>query len=110
MPVIGLGVYEIPEGREVRAGRRVAPRGRVPAYRYGSGYGNEAGVERAPGESDSAGQVFITTKFAPSRSDPEAELERSLERLAVEQGTTSAQPPRRAEACMAGMDRPSTVG
>ena len=86
MPVIGLGVYEIPDGREVEQAVEVCARGRVWSIDTAQDYGNEAGVGRGLRTSGiPREQVFITTKFAPSRSYPEAELERSLERLAVEQ-------------------------
>ena len=86
MPVIGLGVYEIPEGREVEQAVEWALEAGYRHIDTAQGYGNEAGVGRGLRASGiPREQVFITTKFAPSRSDPEAELERSLERLAVEQ-------------------------
>ena len=86
MPVVGLGVYEIPEGREVEQAVEWALEAGYRHIDTAQGYGNEAGVGRGLRASGiPREQVFITTKFAPSRSDPEAELERSLERLAVEQ-------------------------
>jgi diketogulonate reductase-like aldo/keto reductase len=49
-------------------------------------YGNEASVGRALRDSGvPREEVFITTKFFPRRKDPEAEAQRSLERLGVEQ-------------------------
>ncbi len=48
-------------------------------------YGNEESVGRALRESGvPRDQVFITTKFNPSRKDPAAEAERSLKRLGVD--------------------------
>jgi diketogulonate reductase-like aldo/keto reductase len=48
-------------------------------------YGNERSVGRALGASGLAREdVFLTTKFHPRRRDPEAEVQRSLERLGVE--------------------------
>ena len=86
MPVIGLGVYEIPDGREVEQAVESALEAGYRHIDTAQDYGNEAGVGRGLRTSGiPREQVFITTKFAPSRSDPEAELERSLERLAVEQ-------------------------
>ena len=86
MPAVGLGVFQIPEGREVEQAVEWALE---VGYRHidtAQGYGNEAGVGRGLRASGiPREQVFLTTKFAPSRSDPEAELERSLERLGVEQ-------------------------
>jgi hypothetical protein len=49
-------------------------------------YGNEASVGRALRDSGvPRDEVFITTKFYPNRKDPEAEVQRSLERLGVDQ-------------------------
>ena len=48
-------------------------------------YGNEASVGRAVRASGlPRADVFITTKFYPGSEDPEAEAQRSLERLGVE--------------------------
>src|SRR5437879_2121209 len=48
-------------------------------------YGNEESVGRGPIESGvPCDEVFITTKFDPSRKDPEAELERSLTWLGLD--------------------------
>lgn len=85
MPVVGLGVYEIPEGREVEQAVEWALEAGYRHIDTAQGYGNEAGVGRGLTASGIPREdVFLTTKFAPSRTDPEAELERSLERLAVE--------------------------
>jgi 2,5-diketo-D-gluconate reductase A len=49
-------------------------------------YRNEASVGRALRDSGvPRDEVFITTKFYPNRKDPEAEVQRSLERLGVDQ-------------------------
>jgi 2,5-diketo-D-gluconate reductase A len=49
-------------------------------------YGNEESVGQGLRESGvPREEVFITTKFFPAREDPEAEAQRSLERLGVEQ-------------------------
>ena len=86
MPVVGLGVYEIPAGT---ATEHAVAWALETGYRHvdtAQGYGNEAGVGRGLRTSGiPREQVFITTKFSPSRSDPEGELEHSLERLGVEQ-------------------------
>lgn len=86
MPVLGLGVWQIPDGPEtVRAVRSALEVG----YRHidtAQGYGNERSVGRALRESGvPREEVFITTKFDPSAADPEAEAERSLERLGIDQ-------------------------
>lgn len=86
MPVLGLGVWQVPDGPvAVQAVGWALEAG----YRHidtAQGYGNEASVGRALRESGlGRNEVFITTKFDPSRRDPEAEAERSLERLGVDQ-------------------------
>jgi 2,5-diketo-D-gluconate reductase A len=85
LPLLGLGVWQVPNGGEcVDAVRWALELG----YRHidtAQAYGNEESVGQ--GLRDSAvprDQVFISTKFNPGRSDPVAEVERSLERLGVE--------------------------
>jgi len=85
MPLLGLGVWQIPNGREcVDAVRWALELG----YRHidtAQGYGNEESVGRGLRESGvPRDDVFITTKFRPSAGDPVAEIERSLERLGIE--------------------------
>jgi diketogulonate reductase-like aldo/keto reductase len=85
IPLIGLGVWQIPDGTKcVRAVNWALEAG----YRHidtAQAYGNEQSVGRAIRESGiPRNQVFITTKFYPARKDPAAELERSLERLATD--------------------------
>jgi diketogulonate reductase-like aldo/keto reductase len=85
IPILGLGVWQIPKGRAcvdavlwaLELGYRHVDTAQV--------YGNEESV----GEALRRGgvprdQVFITTKFDPTRQDPAAEAERSLDRLGVE--------------------------
>ena len=84
-PLLGLGVWQVPNGREcVDAVRWALELG----YRHidtAQAYGNEESVGQGLRESDvPRDQVFVTTKFKPSRRDPVAEIERSLERLGVE--------------------------
>src|SRR6516225_4757979 len=86
MPVLGLGVCQVPDGPEcVNAVRWALEAG----YRHvdtAQAYGNEESVGRALRDSDvPRDQVFITTKFFPRRPDPVAEAVRSLHRLGVEQ-------------------------
>jgi diketogulonate reductase-like aldo/keto reductase len=86
IPLLGLGVWQVPEGREcVDAVRWALELG----YRHvdtAQAYGNERSVGAALRESGVAREdVFITTKFYPARTDAEAEAQRSLERLGVEQ-------------------------
>jgi diketogulonate reductase-like aldo/keto reductase len=86
IPVLGLGVWQVPNGPEcVDAVRWALELG----YRHidtAQAYGNEESVGRALRDSGiSRDEVFLTTKFYPARKDPAAEIERSLERLGVDQ-------------------------
>ena len=86
MPILGLGVWQVPEGPFcVNAVRWALDLG----YRHidtAQIYGNEQSVGRALRESGvPREQVFITTKFFPGYADPEAEAEQSLRRLGIEQ-------------------------
>lgn len=86
MPMLGLGVWQVPNGPEtVNAVRWALDLG----YRHidtAQAYGNEESVGRALRESGvQRDQVFITTKFYPGRKDPAAEAEQSLRRLGVDQ-------------------------
>lgn len=85
IPLLGLGVWQVPNGREcVDAVRWALELG----YRHidtAQAYGNEESVGQGLRESGVAREeMFITTKFSPSRQDPVAEAERSLERLGVD--------------------------
>jgi diketogulonate reductase-like aldo/keto reductase len=85
LPLLGLGVWQVPDGREcVDAVRWALELG----YRHidtAQAYGNEESVGQGLRESGvPREQVFITTKFNPARRDPVAEVEHSLERLGVE--------------------------
>jgi diketogulonate reductase-like aldo/keto reductase len=82
IPLLGLGVWQVPKGPvTVNAVRWALDLG----YRHidtAQVYGNEESVGRALTESGvPRDQVFITTKFNPSRKDPAAEAEQSLRRL-----------------------------
>src|SRR5450755_4711570 len=86
MPLLGLGVWQVPNGpTTVNAVRWALELG----YRHidtAQAYGNEQSVGRALRDSGvPRDQVFLTTKFYPARKDPEAEVQRSLERLGVDQ-------------------------
>lgn len=86
MPMLGLGVWQVPSGTEcVNAVRWALEEG----YRHidtAQAYGNEESVGRALRESRlPRGEVFITTKFYPGRKDPTAEAEQSLRRLGIDQ-------------------------
>src|SRR5207302_1931181 len=85
IPLLGLGVWQVPNGpTTVNAVRWALELG----YRHidtAQVYGNEESVGRALKESSvPRDQVFITTKFNPSRKDAAAELERSLQRLGTD--------------------------
>jgi len=86
VPVLGLGVWQVPAGREcVNAVRWALDAG----YRHidtAQAYGNEESVGRALRESGvPRDQVFVTTKFQPRGNDPVAQAEGSLRRLGLEQ-------------------------
>src|SRR3954452_20095022 len=86
MPLLGLGVWQVPNGPEcVNAVRWALELG----YRHidtAQAYGNEESVGQALRESGVAReQVFITTKFYPGSRDPAKEAEKSLRRLGVDQ-------------------------
>jgi diketogulonate reductase-like aldo/keto reductase len=86
MPMLGLGVWQVPDGAEtVNAVRWALDLG----YRHidtAQAYGNEESVGRALRDSAvPRSEVFITTKFYPGRKDPAAEAEKSLRRLGVDQ-------------------------
>jgi diketogulonate reductase-like aldo/keto reductase len=85
IPLVGLGVWQVPNGPEcVDAVRWALELG----YRHidtAQAYGNEESVGQGLRESGvPREEVFITTKFSPARNDPVAEVERSLRRLGVD--------------------------
>src|SRR6202047_4065137 len=85
IPVLGLGVWQVPNGpTTVKAVRWALELG----YRHidtAQAYGNEESVGRALKQSGvPREQVFITTKFYPRAKDPVVEAKASLERLGVE--------------------------
>jgi len=86
MPMLGLGVWQVPNGAAcVNAVRWALELG----YRHidtAQAYGNEESVGKALRDSGlPRDDVFITTKFYPGRTDPVAEAGRSLRRLGVDQ-------------------------
>src|SRR6476646_535566 len=85
LPLLGLGVWQVPDGPEcVQAVRAALEVG----YRHidtAQAYGNESSVGRALRETGIArDEVFITTKFHPGRRDPLREAAGSIERLGVD--------------------------
>jgi diketogulonate reductase-like aldo/keto reductase len=94
MPMLGLGVWQVPNGAScVNAVRWALDLG----YRHidtAQAYGNEESVGRALRDSGvPRREVFLTTKFYPGgrkfsrwrRNDPVAAVEQSLRRLGVDQ-------------------------
>jgi diketogulonate reductase-like aldo/keto reductase len=88
MPLLGLGVWQVPNGAEAENSVRWALE---LGYRHvdtAQAYGNEESVGKALRDSGvPREEVFVTTKFYPrARSkDPAAEAERSIERLGIDQ-------------------------
>src|SRR5271163_1378069 len=86
IPLLGLGVWQVPNGPEcVSAVRWALELG----YRHidtAQAYGNEESVGRALHDSGlPREEVFITTKFYPAGRDPAAEAENSLRRIGVDE-------------------------
>jgi diketogulonate reductase-like aldo/keto reductase len=86
IPLLGLGVWQVPDGPEcVNAVRWALELG----YRHidtAQAYGNEESVGQALRESGvPRNEIFITTKFYPGGRDPAAAAEQSLRRLGVDQ-------------------------
>ncbi|HTA33034.1 MAG TPA: aldo/keto reductase [Solirubrobacteraceae bacterium] len=84
LPMLGLGIWQVPNGPEcVNAVRAALELG----YRHidtAQAYGNEESVGQALRDAAVEREdVFITTKFYPARKDPAAEVENSLRRLGV---------------------------
>jgi diketogulonate reductase-like aldo/keto reductase len=85
MPLLGLGVWQVPNGRAcVSAVRWALELG----YRHvdtAQAYGNEESVGVALRDSGvPRGAVFVTTKFFPGNRDPVAAVEQSLRRLGID--------------------------
>jgi len=85
MPMLGLGVWQIPDGPEcVNAVRWALELG----YRHidtAQAYGNEESVGKGLRDSGvPREEIFLTTKFYPARKDPAAEARGSLRRLGVD--------------------------
>jgi diketogulonate reductase-like aldo/keto reductase len=86
LPMLGLGVWQVPNSREcIDAVRWALELG----YRHidtAQAYGNEESVGEALRDSGVPREdVFITTKFYPGHKDPAAEAEESLRRLGIDQ-------------------------
>jgi diketogulonate reductase-like aldo/keto reductase len=88
MPLLGLGVWQVPDGPETESSVSAALEAGYRHIDTAQAYGNERSVGKALRESGvPREEVFVTTKFYPRAKsrDPEAEAQRSLERLGVEQ-------------------------
>jgi diketogulonate reductase-like aldo/keto reductase len=85
VPLLGLGVWQVPNGRECMDAVRWALE---LGYRHidtAQAYGNEESVGQGLRESGvSRDQMFVTTKFYPGYKDPAEEAARSLERLGID--------------------------
>jgi methylglyoxal/glyoxal reductase len=86
MPMLGLGVWQVPDGPQcVRTVRWALDLG----YWHidtAQAYGNEQSVGKALRDSGvPRDEVFITTKFLPRLADPVTAAEDSLRRLGVDQ-------------------------
>jgi 2,5-diketo-D-gluconate reductase A len=86
LPMLGLGVWQIPNGPDcVNAVRWALELG----YRHidtAQAYGNEESVAQGIRESGvPREEIFLTTKFYPGNRDPVAAAEASLRRLGVDQ-------------------------
>jgi diketogulonate reductase-like aldo/keto reductase len=85
IPLLGLGVWQVPDGPECENAVRWALEAGYRHIDTAQAYRNERSVGRALRDSGvPRDEVFITTKFYPGREDAEAEAERSLERLGVD--------------------------
>jgi 2,5-diketo-D-gluconate reductase A len=86
IPLLGLGVWQVAPGEDTENSVRW---GLELGYRHidtAQAYGNEESVGKALADSDVPRKdIFLTTKFYPGNEDPEAEAEKSLERLGVDQ-------------------------
>ena len=78
IPLLGLGVWQVPNGPEAENAVRWALE---LGYRHvdtAQAYGNEESVGRALRDSGvPREEVFITTKFYPAQKDPESEAHQS---------------------------------
>ncbi|HET9081945.1 MAG TPA: aldo/keto reductase [Trebonia sp.] len=86
LPLLGLGVWQVPDGDVCEMAVRWALE---LGYRHidtAQAYGNEGSVGKALRDSGvPRDEVFITTKFYPGSKDPVAEAEQSLRKLGVDQ-------------------------
>jgi diketogulonate reductase-like aldo/keto reductase len=85
MPLIGLGVWQIPARRETEQAVAWALEAGYRHVDTAAAYRNEEGVGRAVRASAlPREEVFVTTKMMPPGGDPERELAASLARLGLD--------------------------
>src|SRR3982751_4415734 len=85
LPLLGLGVWQVRSGSEAENAVRWALEAGYRHIDTAQAYGNEESVGKALRDSGvPREEVFIATKFYPGSKDPEAEAQRSLERLGVD--------------------------
>jgi diketogulonate reductase-like aldo/keto reductase len=85
IPLLGLGVWQVPDGQACEDAVRWALEAGYRHVDTAQAYGNERSVGDALRDSGVPREdVFVTTKFYPGQDDPEAEAERSLQRLGVD--------------------------
>ena len=87
MPLLGLGVWQVPNGREAEDSVRWALEAGYRHIDTAQAYGNEESVGKALRDSGvPREEVFVTTKFYPryKSKDPAYEAERSCQRLGVD--------------------------
>jgi 2,5-diketo-D-gluconate reductase A len=86
IPLLGLGVWQVPEGPETENAVRWALEFGYRHIDTAQAYENEESVGRAIRASGvPREEIFITTKFRPRSKDPAARAEESLRRLGVDQ-------------------------
>jgi diketogulonate reductase-like aldo/keto reductase len=85
MPLLGLGVWQIPAGGETEQAVRWALEAGYRHVDTAQSYGNEESVGAGLASSGvPREEVFVTTKFYPGARDPEREAEQSLRRLGLD--------------------------
>jgi 2,5-diketo-D-gluconate reductase A len=86
IPMLGLGVWQVPNGPECVDAVRWALESGYRHIDTAQAYGNEESVGQGIRDSGvPREEIFLTTKFYPANDDPAAEAERSLRRLGVDQ-------------------------
>ena len=86
IPLLGLGVWQIRNGRECEEAVRWALEAGYRHIDTAQAYGNEESVGSALRDSGLArDEVFVTTKFHPAGGDPARRLEQSLTLLGLDQ-------------------------